>query len=79
MSPNIHPIDFLVFYSVVKVAQSYPTLSTPWTIQYMEFSRLEYRSRWPSPGDPPDQESNQGLLHCGQTLYQLSYEGSPIV
>ena len=25
----------------------------------------------------PTQESNQGLLHCMQILYQLSYEGSP--
>ena len=25
----------------------------------------------------PTQESNQGLLHCRQILYQLSYEGSP--
>ena len=25
----------------------------------------------------PIQESNQGLLHCRQILYQLSYEGSP--
>ena len=24
------------------------------------------------------QESNQGLLHCRQSLYQLSYQGSPI-
>ena len=24
------------------------------------------------------QESNQGLLHCRQILYQLSYQGSPI-
>ena len=23
------------------------------------------------------QESNRGLLHCRQTLYQLSYQGSP--
>ena len=23
------------------------------------------------------QESNQGLLHCRQILYQLSYQGSP--
>ena len=23
------------------------------------------------------QESNQGLLHCRQILYQLSYRGSP--
>ena len=26
----------------------------------------------------PTQESNQGLLHCRQILYQLSYQGSPI-
>ena len=26
----------------------------------------------------PSQESNQGLLHCRQILYQLSYQGSPI-
>ena len=25
----------------------------------------------------PTQESNWGLLHCRQILYQLSYEGSP--
>ena len=27
-------------------------------------------------GISPTQESNQGLLHCRQILYQLSYEGS---
>ena len=26
----------------------------------------------------PTQESNRGLLHCRQFLYQLSYQGSPI-
>ena len=25
----------------------------------------------------PTQESNPGLLHCRQILYQLSYQGSP--
>ena len=25
----------------------------------------------------PTQESNQGLLHCRQIIYQLSYQGSP--
>ena len=24
----------------------------------------------------PTQELNQGLLHCGQILYQLSYQGN---
>ena len=27
----------------------------------------------------PNQEPNPGLLHCRQILYQLSYEGSPIL
>ena len=27
----------------------------------------------------PTQESNQGLLHCSQILYQLSYEGNPML
>ena len=27
----------------------------------------------------PTQGSNQGLLHCRQILYQLSYQGSPIL
>ena len=27
----------------------------------------------------PTQESNQGLLRCGRILYQLGYEGSPII
>ena len=27
----------------------------------------------------PTQESNQGLLHCRQILYQLSYQGSPFI
>ena len=32
---------------------------------------------FPSPGDLPNPESNPGLLHYRQILYQLSYEGSP--
>ena len=27
----------------------------------------------------PTQESNQGLLHCRWILYQLSYQGSPVI
>ena len=30
-------------------------------------------------GNLPSQESKQGLLHCRQTLYKLSYSGSPAV
>ena len=38
----------------------------------------KYWSKWPipSPGDLPDPGINQGLLHCRQILYQLSYQGA---
>ena len=64
----------------VKFAQSCPTICDP----------MGY-SPWNSPGQNtgvgrlslcqgifPTQESNWGLLHCRQTLYQLNYQGSPI-
>ena len=58
---------------------------TPWTVVYkiplsMEFSRQEYWNwlPFPSPGIFPTQGSNPGLPHCGQTLYRLSHQGSPI-
>ena len=61
----------------VKVAHLYPTFTTPWTIQSMEFSRPEY---WSSlsllQGIFPTQGSNLSLLHCRQILYHLSYQGS---
>ena len=54
--------------------------ATPRTIESMEFSRPEY---WVGSlsilrGIFLTQESNQGLLHCRQILYQLSYQGSPL-
>ena len=59
--------------------------ATPWTVVYqalpsMGFSRQECWSGlpFPSPGDLPTQELNPGLLHCRQTLYRLSHQGSPI-
>ena len=33
----------------------------------------------PSPVDLPNQKLNQGLLHCRWILYQLSYQGSPLL
>ena len=45
------------------------------------FSRQEYWSGlpFPSPGDPPHPQGlNPGLLHCRQTLYRLSYQGTPL-
>ena len=59
--------------------------ATPWTVAYqtspsMGFFRQEYWSGlpFPSPRDLPDQGSNPDLLHCTQTLYPLSHQGSPI-
>ena len=67
------------------VTKSYPTLATPWTVVCqaslsMGFSRQEYWSGLPfsSPAIFPTQESNPGLLHCRQILYNLSHRGSPI-
>ena len=64
--------------------KSCPTLVTPWAVARqvplsMGFSRQEYWSGlpFPSPGIFLTQESNPGLLHCRQILYQLSYEGTP--
>ena len=57
---------------------------TPWTAACqdppsMEFFRQQYWSGLPflSPGDLPNPGLNPGLLHCRQTLYCLSHQGSP--
>jgi len=57
---------------------------TPWTVAYQAppstgFSRQEYWSglSFPSPRDLPD-PVNPGLLHCRQTLYCLSHQGSQL-
>ena len=59
---------------------------TPWTVAFqtppsMGFSRQEYWSGLPFPSlrDLPDPGSNLGLPHCGQTLYCLSHQGSPVM
>ena len=45
----------------------------------MGFFRQVYWSGLPSSlGDLPDPGSNPGLLHCRQTLYHLSHQGSPL-
>ena len=66
------------------VAKSCLTLVTPWTVACQVPLPLD------SPGKNTGvgchfllqgifltQESNPGLLHCRQSLYQLSYKGSP--
>jgi len=46
----------------------------------MEFSRiLEWVAFHFSGGIFPTQGLNRGLPHCRRMLYQLSYEGSPVL
>ena len=64
----------------VKVAQSCPTLCDPMdhTVHAVLQARiLEWVAFFPLQGILATQESNWGLLHCRQILYQLSYLGSP--
>ena len=72
----------------VKSLSHVQLFATLWTVAHqappsMEFSRQEYWSGvpLPSPGDLPDPGIEpfalQGLRHCRQTLYCLSYQGSP--
>ena len=69
----------------MKLLSHVQLFATPWTTAYqaplsMEFSRQEYwsGSPFPSPGIFPSQGSNPGCLHCRQTLYCLSHQGSPV-
>ena len=54
-------------------------VATPWTIESMEFFRLEYWSGYLFllQGIFPTQGSNPGLPHCGQICHQLMHKGSP--
>ena len=63
-------------WSEVKVAQSCPTLCNP-----MEYSPWNFPGQNTGVGSLsllqwifPTQESNQGLPHCRQVLFQLSYQ-----
>ena len=76
----------------VKLLSRVRLFATPWTVARqaplsMGFARL--LCPWDSPGKNtgmgchfllqgifPTQESNPGLLHCRQTLYPLSHQGS---
>ena len=71
----------MCMYMCVKVTQSFQLFATPWTVESMEFSRLEYWSGSLSllQGIFPTQGSNPGLPHCRQILYHLSHQGSPLI
>ena len=59
------------------VAKSCLTLVTPCQAPLsMGFSKARILDS-PLQGIFPTEESNPGLLHCRQTLYQLSYQGNP--
>ena len=69
-----------------EVAQSYPTLCNPMDCSLPGFSVhgiFQARVLWwgaisfSRDAIFPTQGSNPGLLHCRQTLYPLSYQGSP--
>ena len=71
---------------VVQLLSCVLLFATPWTVACqaplsMGFSRQEYWSAllFPSPGDLRDSGIQPGLLHCRQTLYHLSNQGSPYV
>ena len=72
-------------WNKVKVKSLSPVwlFATPWTVTYeappsMGFSRQEcwVDCHFLLQGIFPTQELNPGLLHCRQTLYRLSHQGS---
>ena len=69
-SPHQHFAHCNNYTKKVKVTQSCQTLCDPYTIQSMEFSRVEYRSKqpFPSPGDL----SNPGIKPRSSIL-QVDY------
>ena len=58
----------------MKVAQSCPTLYSPWN---SPGQNTGVGSLFLLQGISPTQGSNPGLLHCRRILYQLSHHGSP--
>ena len=64
-----------------------PLFVTPWTVAHqaplslgiLQRRILEWVAMPSSRGIFPTQELNRGLLHCRWILYQLSYQGSPVM
>ena len=70
----------------VKSPSQVRLFATPWTVAYqaslsMGFSRQDYWSgcHFLLQRIFPTQGSNPGLLHCRQTLYRLSHQGSHLL
>ena len=73
-------IHILNHYVKVKVAQLCPTLCDPmdYTVHGILQSRILEWVTFPfSRGSSQSRDSNPGLLHDRQILYQLSHKGSP--
>ena len=87
ISKNLKYTYFLtvqIYYSPktlkVKVAQSCLTICNPmdYTVHWIIEARILEWVAFPfSRGSSQPRESNPGLPHCRQILYQLSYQGSP--
>ena len=69
----------------MKLLSRVQLFATPWTVVYQACLSMGFSSKSTGVGCHfllqgifPTQELNQGLLHCSQILYQLSYQGSPL-
>ena len=84
VSQKNHPIPYSVVSLIVKESESHSVvpaslrphgLNSPW---HSPAQNIRMGSCFLLQGIFLTQESNQGLLHYRQILYQLSYQGSPI-
>ena len=74
------PLQVLAWHLDMKVAQLHPTLCDPMDCivhGILQARILEWVAFPFSRGSYQTQESNPGLPHCWQILYQLSHKGSP--
>ena len=70
-------IEFEIMAGCAELSHSVVSDSvTPWAVA-LQARILQWVAMPSLKGIFPTQKSNQGLLHCRQILYQLSYQGSP--
>ena len=78
---------FIILETAVLSPQSCPTLCDPRNCNppgssvhgILQARILEWITYSLLQGIFPTQESNRGLLHCRWILYQLNYQGSPLM
>ena len=78
--------NMVIFKVKVKSLSRVQLFATPWTVAYSLLSLWNFLSKntgvgchFLLQGIIPTQGSNPGLLHCRQTLYHLSHQGSPVI